>query len=129
MSDEKAQFADRLSEAMRARGWEVRPSILERKFNTRFGGQPITSQSASAWLRGQSLPRPDKLRALATLLAVEPQWLLYGTQSGALREPTLSWPPSPVEPKDRSTIDAVLRLPSPQRRLVRELVEALANAS
>ena len=63
--DEKAEFAERLREAMTRAGYELRPVVLEREFNMRYWGRSITLQAARRWLRGEAIPAQDKMQVLA----------------------------------------------------------------
>ncbi len=130
MSDEKTDFAKHLAAAMRAKGWGTRPVDLEKRFNSRYSGRSVTFQTVSAWLGGRSMPRPEKLQALADLLGVEPQALVYGGPKGGnrVRDPALAWPGSISEP-DRQALVTYLELPVPQRKLVRELIGALQDSA
>lgn len=129
MSDEKADFSKRLVAALRAKGRGTRPVDLEKRFNSRYGGRSVTFQTISSWLGGRSMPRPEKLRALADLLGVEPQALQYETRpSRSVREPAVAWPASASE-ADRVAFYAYLELPQPQRKLLRDLISALHEAT
>ena len=65
MENAKTQFADRLREAMTAAGYEPKPAVLEREFNTRYWGPPMTLHGVRRWLRGETLPSQEKLLVLA----------------------------------------------------------------
>lgn len=127
MKDEKAAFAERVREAMRAQGLAPKAAELERLFNTHYRGRPVSQQSVSAWLRGVSMPKPDKVRALADVLGVDPRHLHYG-QSGIPRvgERPAAWPPG-INAEDRATLDALLTLPNAQRKLIGQLIRALVS--
>lgn len=128
MNDEWAEFSKRLASAMRAAGYEARPSVLLTQFNTRYIGRSVSFQTASRWLNGRSIPEQDKLQVLAKLLGVEPQALRYGAPSARkVAEPRITWPVD-LKPQDREVIDTYLALPAQQRRLVRELITELRAA-
>ncbi len=76
--DEKAEFAARLRDAMVAAGYEARPGVLEKGFNSHYWGHSVTFQAVSRWLRGEAIPSQEKLQALAEWLNVEPHVLRYG---------------------------------------------------
>ncbi|HZP68128.1 MAG TPA: helix-turn-helix domain-containing protein [Rudaea sp.] len=124
MKDEWAAFSKRLAEAMREAGYEPRPSVLFRQFNTKYRGESVSFQSVSRWLNGRSIPEQDKLQVLAGMLGVSPQHLRFGTPAGKVAEPRLAWPMD-VKPGDRETFDAYLRLSPAHRKLVREIIAAL----
>jgi len=71
MTYDPAEFSKRLAEAMRAMGLEARPKVLMTRFNSRYRGRSVSFQSASRWLRGEAVPKPDKLELLAELFRVE----------------------------------------------------------
>ena len=56
MDDAKTQFAERLREAMTAAGYEPKAAVLEREFNTRYWGKPMTLHGVRRWLQGETLP-------------------------------------------------------------------------
>lgn len=129
MKEEQAQFAARLRAALREAGIEESAVALMKRFNSRYGGASVTSQAVSGWLLGKSMPRQDKLRALADLLDVDLVYLQTGEgRSRSLREEPPSWPEA-VNAEERATIEAYLRLPVARRQLVTRLVEALAEAA
>ncbi len=129
-TDERQQFSRRLAEAMQAAGYEPRPSVLEKLFNSRYRGRSVTFTSVSRWLGGQSIPAQDKLQVLATLLGVEPHLLRFGPspKTGKSGAPGINESRSPwtaLDPADRATIDAYLALPQPLRKHLRALIAAL----
>lgn len=127
MQQAAKEFAERLRRLMGAEGYEARPAVLEREFNERFWGRSISFQTASAWLRGMAIPTQDKLEVLADWLKEEPQVLRYGDKAAkGIREAHTAWPGGLPAP-DRAAIEAYLALPRPQRKLVRELVQALSG--
>ena len=65
MENAKAQFAERLREAMEAAGYEAKPAVLEREFNTRYWGRAMTLHGVRRWLRGETLPSQEKPFVLA----------------------------------------------------------------
>lgn len=129
MKEEQAQFAARLRAALRQAGIEESAVALMKRFNSRYDGASVTSQAVSGWLLGKSMPRQDKLRALADLLDVDLVYLQTGEErSRRLREEPPSWPEA-VSAEERATIQAFLSLPAARRQLVARLVEALADAA
>ncbi len=78
MKQEQVQFAERLRAALRDAGIEQSAVALMKRFNSRYGGASVTSQAVSGWLLGKSMPRQDKLRALADLLDVDLVYLQTG---------------------------------------------------
>ena len=90
MDKEKAAFAARLRAALEAKGIEASPAVLERRFNSRYGGTAVTAQAISGWLNGKSMPKQDKLRVLAAIVGMEPHELLFGARD-AVGEGKLDW--------------------------------------
>ena len=127
MSDDKKLFADRLREAMQAAGYEAKPAVLEREFNTRFWGKPMTLHGVRRWLRGETLPTHEKLLVLAKWLAVTPQYLHYGDKiQHKVQERRARWD-SGIGYEDRDIFEAFLKLPIPQRRVIREIILTFAK--
>jgi transcriptional regulator with XRE-family HTH domain len=125
MDEERRDFSRRLAAAMSAAGYEPRPSVLFKQFNSRYRGKSVSFQTASRWLNAVAIPGQDKLQVLAKLFGAETEYLRFGVQSSKkVAEPKLSWPLG-IKALDRETIDAYLALSAPHRRLVRELIAAL----
>ncbi|MFC0709086.1 transcriptional regulator [Azorhizophilus paspali] len=126
--NEKALFAERLKTAMLAAGYEPRPSVLEREFNLRYLGRPLTFQAVRRWLRGDSLPEQDKLQVLADWLGVEPQVLRFGEQAvQKIQENRGRWEIA-LKGEEREVLQAYLSLPVEQRKVVREVILTFAKA-
>lgn len=127
--DEKLEFATRLKAAMVAAGYEPKPAVLEKQFNSRYLGRSVTFQAARGWLIGRSIPSQEKLQVLAAWLKVEPQELRYGTTAvGNVRERPLQsqWGPG-VAHAEREVFEAFLGLPVAQQKIVREVVLTFAR--
>nr|WP_249976877.1 transcriptional regulator [Halomonas olivaria] len=126
--NEKIMFAERLKAAMQAAGYDVRPSVLEREFNLRYWGKPITFQAVRRWLRGDSIPNQDKLQVLARWLSVDPHYLRYGGAAiYSVSEPTAAWDVSATS-EERQVLSLYRSLPAAQRKVVREVMETFAKA-
>lgn len=126
--DEKAQFAMRLKAAMKKAGFEARPAVLEKQFNSLYWGQAVSYQAARAWLQGRALPTQDKLQVLAEWLRVEPQALRYGEQAAKkIREDRAQWETA-IKHTERETFEAFLALSAPHKKIVREVIAAFAKA-
>ena len=125
--NEKTEFAKRLHDAMRAAGYEPRPAVLEKHFNSRYWGKSVTFQAVSRWLRGEAIPAQDKMQVLAEWLKVEPEVLRFGE---AVRKSVQAyrqrWDEG-VGSLERETFDAFLQLPAPQRKIVREVILTFAK--
>lgn len=126
--NDKVDFAQRLRNAMLAAGYPDRPAVLEREFNSRYWGRSVTFQAVSRWLGGKSIPAQDKLQVLAQWLRIEPQVLRYGEQAqSAVRESRGNWENAEHYP-EREAIEAFLKLPAEQRKVVRDVILAFVRA-
>src|SRR5690606_15573413 len=126
MKDEKAEFSARLRAALRDARIEASASVLEKRFNSRYSGAPVTAQAISGWLNGKAIPRQDKLRVLAALVGLDPHVLQYGGGGRArVSETKGTW--EGLNSAERAMVDAYIALAPSQRKLVRELVAALAE--
>ena len=120
-------FANRLREAMVAAGYAPKPAVLEREFNTRYWGKPMTLHGVRRWLRGETLPTHEKLLVLAEWLAVSPQQLNFGDEIQRKVEHRRARWDSGVGYQDRDIFEAFLKLPVPQRKLIREVILTFAK--
>ena len=119
--DNKLEFAQRLRDAMASSGLEPRPGVLLKLFNARYWGRSVSFQAVSRWLRGEAIPEQDKLLTLAEALKIEPEVLRFGrTVRNAVEEHRQRW--DDVGYLERETFDAFLRLPSAQRKILREVI-------
>ena len=126
--DEKAEFSQRLRQAITAAGYAVRPIVLEREFNTRYWGRSVTVQAVRRWLRGEAIPSQEKLQVLADWLNVEPQVLRYGEGIvKTVREKQQRWEEG-ITAENRELFATFLRLPVPQRKAIRDIIETYAKA-
>lgn len=129
MTQAKVEFAKRLQAALENAGIPTKPSVIEREFNQRYWGKPITLHAVRYWLRGESMPTHDKLLCLAEWLGVEPQTLRYGDEiPKAVREKRKRWDAG-IGYQEREIFELFLKLPVPQRKLAREMIVALAKAN
>jgi transcriptional regulator with XRE-family HTH domain len=126
--DNKLEFAQRLRDAMEASGLEPRPGVLLTLFNTRYWGRSVSFQAVSRWLKGEAIPEQDKLLVLAEALNIEPEILRFGEGiRKTLQARKQRWDEG-VGYLERETFDAFLKLPAPQRKVVREVIQAFAKA-
>ena len=126
--NEKLEFAERLRNAMLAAGYETRPSVLEKGFNSRYWGRSVTFQAVSRWLRGEAIPSQEKLQVLAEWLKIEPHALRFGEQAAeSIRAKRQQWDEA-LDFQERETIERYLNLPVAQRKVVREVIEVFAKA-
>lgn len=125
--DEKIEFTHRLRAAMVQAGYAASPSVLEHEFNLRWPGQSISNQAAWGWLNSRSIPKQDKLQVLAEWLKIEPEVLRFGEAvRNKVVEHRQRWDEG-VGFQEREVFDAFLRLPAPQRKIVREVILTFAK--
>ncbi len=123
----KLEFAQRLRDAMVAAGLEPRPGVLLNQFNANYWGRSVTFQAVSRWLRGEAIPEQDKLLVLAGILKIEPQVLRFGDEvRHSIQQQKQRWDEG-VGYLERETFDAFLKLPAPQRKLIREVILTFAK--
>lgn len=129
MENAKAEFAKRLHKALETAGVPAKPAVLEREFNQRYWGKPITLYGVRRWLLGESIPAHDKLLCLAEWLGVEPAVLRYGDEvPKAVRARRKLWDEG-IGYQEREIFELFLKLPVPQRKVAREVIVALARAN
>lgn len=129
MQDARKLFADRLRDAMLAAGYEPKPAVLEREFNTRFWGKPMSLHGVRRWLRGETLPTHEKLLVLAEWLVVSPQQLGFGDEIYRKVEQRRARWDSGIGYEDRELFETFLKLPVPQRKIIREVILTFAKAT
>ncbi|MEQ6434755.1 XRE family transcriptional regulator [Comamonas sp. w2-DMI] len=128
MQNAKQRFAQKLREAMEAAGYEAKPSVLEREFNSRYWGKPMTLHGVRRWLLGETVPGHRKLATLAEWLQVPAHELAWDpAEVPRTREQPAPWSVS-LGYEDRELFDLYLRLPVPKRRLARDVILAIARA-
>ena len=125
--DEKREFSERLRAAMKAQKLEVSGPVLEREFNLRWSGNPVRRQTVWKWLNGEAIPTQDKLQELAKWLKLDSHRLRFGDHVQAhLRVEQNRWDEG-VGYLERETFDAFLKLPAPQRKIIREVILTFAK--
>ena len=123
MRNEQVAFSERLRAALqRARVGESPVELV--RLLARFGGEPVSQQAVSGWLKGRAMPRQANLRALAKMLSLEPQQLQYGDDK-RVREAHGEWR---LDPRDQLAIEAFLQLPPTQRKLLRHVIDEFAKS-
>jgi len=124
---DKALFAERLRRAMVSAGLEPKAAVLERGFNQNFYGEPMTLHGVARWLKGETVPPYAKVVALAKWLKV-PVENLYGAGGRhAAEEARPKFGPE-IGYQERELFEAFLKLPAPQRRIVREIIVAFSKS-
>jgi len=125
--NEKKEFSERLRAAMKAQKLEVSGAVLEREFNLHWSGTPVRRQTAWKWLNGEAIPTQDKLQELARRLKLDPHRLRFGEHVQThLRAEQQRWDEG-IGYLERDTFDAFLKLPAPQRKLMREIILTFAK--
>ena len=128
MKNARQEFARRLTKAMQDAGYEPRPAVLEREFNLHYFGKPMTLHGVRRWLLGETIPTHDKIIALAEWLRIPPEQLSFGLEiNEAIAERRKRWDDG-IGFQEREIIEAFLSLPVPQRRVLREVIEAFVKA-
>lgn len=131
-TDHAPAFGKRLCHALQLRGKPISPVYVEREFNLRYRGNPVTPHAARKWLQGMAVPTQDKIHVLARWLDVDEEWLRWGPLSDQ-HAPGTAAPPPPnkpqradnAHPEETSLIqDWRLLLPHNQQ-LVRTIMEVL----
>ena len=121
-NDEKILFAERLVQAMQAKGYEAKPSVLEREFNLRHSGKSITFAGVSKWLKGTAMPSADKLLTLAKWLDIPPEELAFDKDiKKAIAQREARWKEE-IGYKDKDVVDAYLALSTAQKKIIRETI-------
>ncbi len=125
--NEAKLFSERLQESMLTAAYEARPVVLEREFNQRYWGKPLTVQAVRRWLLGNAIPTQDRLQVLAEWLNVDPHWLRFGEKlSGSVQQQRKRWD-AKMTPQERQAIEVFLALPPDKRKMVGEIIHALAK--
>ncbi len=125
--NEKKEFSERLRAAMQAQRLDVSGAVLEREFNLHWSGKPVRRQTAWKWLNGEAIPTQDKLQELAKWLKLDAQHLRFGDHvQSHLRAEQKRWDQG-VGYLERETFDAFLKLPAPQRKIIREVILTFAK--
>jgi len=109
-------------------GLKPEPAVLERVFNLRYFGKPITLHGVRKWLIGESIPPYDKIIVLAEMLNVPPEDLTFGLGvKQKVKETRARWDDG-IGYQEREIFEAFLSLPAPQRKIVREVIQTFAKA-
>jgi len=117
-----------LVEAMKARGYKPEPAVLEREFNLKYYGKPMTLHGVRKWLIGESIPPYDKIMTLAEWLKIPPEDLTFGLEiKQKIKQENTNWKED-ISYQEREVFEAFLNLPAPQRKVVREVIIAFAKS-
>lgn len=116
-------FGERLKAAMTKAGYALKPVVIEREFNQRYWGSPVSVQAVRKWLLGDVIPTQDKLQVLAEWLHVDPHWLRFGEDRfGSVREQESKWEVGMTQ-EDRNTISEFMMLPLAERKTLRQFFQ------
>lgn len=127
MENAKQQFGARLREAMVRAGYDPKPALLEREFNLRWHGKPMTLHGVRRWLLGEAIPGQDKIVTLAEWLQVSPQTLRYGGDVQQGIDERRNWWDEVFRSQERDVVAAYLALPQEQRQALRKIILGLAT--
>src|SRR3990167_4559903 len=128
MNKKHEEFAERLRAAIEKAGYKAEAAVLEREFNQRYYGKGVTLHGVNKWLKGQSIPRLDKIETLAKWLRIPPEELTFGLEiKQQIKEERARWDDG-IGYQDREIFEAFLSLPTPQRKIVREVIQTFAKA-
>ena len=125
--NEKVNFAQRLKKAMLNAGYPVRPTVLEREFNTRYWGASVTLQAVRRWLIGEAIPAQDKLLVLAEWLHVKPEYLRFGEEANtAVMEYEKYWHEG-LAYQEKELFMTFLALKLEQRKIIRDIIKTYSD--
>ena len=125
--NEKVNFAQRLKQAMLNAGYQVRPTVLEREFNTRYWGASVTLQAVRRWLIGEAIPAQDKLLVLAEWLHVKPEYLRFGEEANtAVMEYEKYWHEG-LAYQEKELFMTFLALKLEQRKIIRDIIKTYSD--
>jgi hypothetical protein len=128
MNKAKAEFAERLRQAMLARGYDPKPAVLEKEFNQRYWGKAVTLHGVRRWLRGETFPSNDKMQVLAEWLQLLPHELRDGSEiSHRISQRQKRWEEE-IGYAEREVFEAYLKLPVAHRKIVREVILAFLRS-
>jgi len=123
----KHEFAQRLITAMEKAGYAAKPSILEREFNLRYWGNPVTLQGVRRWLKGEAIPSEDKLEVLAEWLQVDKRYLRFGVcvkENYSLAVPSIF---SRLSNEEIEIIKMFLSLDAKKRKVITDVIKAFSD--
>ena len=120
-SVETQKFAARLKQALATKGFKHSPTVVANKFNEVFQGRAITIITARNWMLGNAIPTHDKLACLANLLDTSSEELRYGRSC----EKTFVFDGEDLSAVDQKFLKTYLSLPINQKRLIREVSDAI----
>jgi transcriptional regulator with XRE-family HTH domain len=127
--NEKIEFAERLKKALIASGYQARPSILEKGFNSRYWGKSLSKQAVTRWLKGEAIPSQEKIQVLSEWLGVDPYALRFGDEAlESVRKKRKAWEEAPLF-EEREAIESFLRLPTEQKKIIVTVINLFLKAN
>ncbi|TBU82763.1 DNA-binding protein [Pseudomonas daroniae] len=127
MEKTRQKFAARLRTALSNAGYAPKPAVLEREFNLRYWGRPVTLHGVRRWLKGETLPTQDKLLVLAEWLNIDPRTLRFGEEVSE-RIDNQKQRHELLLNQEREIINAFLGLSETRRKLIRDLITTCVQA-
>jgi transcriptional regulator with XRE-family HTH domain len=125
---EKKEFSERLAQSIQNAGFPLRPSILEREFNMRYWGKPVTIQAVRRWIRGEAIPSQEKIHVLAKWLNVEPHVLRFGNEASSAKHQESLGLDVILSIEERKVIQRYLDLPANKRKIIGEVINHFSIA-
>jgi len=117
---EQAQYAERMTAALVARGMPASPTELQRAFNAQNPQLAISVHAARKWLMGESIPTQARLRELAAVLGVSATWLRFGEEVAVKGS-------KPLSPQEHMLIQHFRSLPAVQQTHVLALLQSMSE--
>ena len=108
-------------------GYEFRPVVLEREFNQRYWGNPVSVQAVRRWINGEAIPAQDRLQVLAEWLNVDPHWLRFGEKLSGSVQKQRKRSDVKMTPQERETVEVFMSLTQEKRKIISEIIYALAK--
>ena len=125
--NEAIKFSARLKESKLTAGYEFRPVVLEREFNQRYWGNPVSVQAVRRWINGEAIPAQDRLQVLAEWLNVDPHWLRFGEKLSGSVQKQRKRSDVKMTPQERETVEVFMSLTQEKRKIISEIIYALAK--
>jgi transcriptional regulator with XRE-family HTH domain len=118
---EQAQFAERMTAALVARGMLASATVLQRAFNVQSPELAISVHAARKWLMGEAIPTQARLRVVAEVLGVSATWLRFGEDEAAVSKN------KPLSTQEHMLIQHFRALPASQQMHLLALVQSMSN--
>jgi hypothetical protein len=119
---ERLAFSQRLRESLENIGVEASPTVLCKWFNLSTDGNRVSVHAVRKWLVGEAIPTQEKLRVLAHILGLTPEWLRFGNE---LKETPLTQ--VPLSPLETELLSTYRRIDVSQKTAFMRLVRCAAK--